>query len=667
MSHRSKLGAGLVLCLFAAACFSEGGAASRGGSALIVVEKTSAAASRGGTAVYPIHVAASSLAGRITLGVKNLPNGAEARFTHNPIEAGETSSLIISSTKTMAVGRYTVTLLATSSRGGISETALIYRTLPPALTLEAIDFLTYAPFASGEGIKFGFDGQDFPFGLKTSWDPASFTPENGSWYPNECGSDPDDPLPAGFAVTVGYYESGGDWTENGIFRHINVHYDGSLWGGYANSGEVPLGKIGSVKCTSDERFTVSESAYGTVPALKIPVCNYQCNLPPALQLSLAPTPLALNQGETGSVAFTLSNLFAADPTAVLDVINPSALWFTFSYVQGPGTVGATGAIGVTVLPAAPVGRYIIPVSAVDKRTPGFAGATATADLVIDVGPTCATLADANAGAKVPLFGPTPFDVFVAERFDATASDIEGRTYVGALVLARSYSFGLKLADYDVRAGLILGAPDGTKVDIHDTNIFGLQTVLSSNPCSEWNGCHIIGKTSAEALKLSAKELQVQAQTFADGLFALPATGEAQIATSGNLTLDPKSSRQLNVFKFDTAEQGATEIIIGTGFPDGATIVINVIGPKPSFPKSILNQSGVSWPKIIFNFSQATILSLDGAHLFGTVLAPGADFDFANGLITGQVAVKSFNGTRTPTVQINLNRFNGCVPMNLVSP
>ena len=118
------------------------------------------------------------------------------------------------------------------------------------------------------------------------------------------------------------------------------------------------------------------------------------------------------------------------------------------------------------------------------------------------------------------------------------------------------------------------------------------------------------------------------------------------------TADP----ELNVFKFDASQLTGVTTFNFNSLPAGSAAIITVTGTSPVF-----KSAGIQWPSsasmMLWNFPDATTLTINGVGFPGSILAPNAVATLQNGSIRGTVVVAS-----APTANVELYSgpfFLGC--------
>ena len=78
-------------------------------------------------------------------------------------------------------------------------------------------------------------------------------------------------------------------------------------------------------------------------------------------------------------------------------------------------------------------------------------------------------------------------------------------------------------------------------------------------------------------------------------------------------------------------------------PTGSTVVVNVDGTSDSMQNMSISLNGVDNQHVLYNFSQATSLTVNQIGVEGTILAPNANVTFTDGQINGTLIAQSVSG------------------------
>ena len=253
-----------------------------------------------------------------------------------------------------------------------------------------------------------------------------------------------------------------------------------------------------------------------------------------------------------------------------------------------------------------------------------------------------------------------YNLFVLGNYTASGSDTEGRVAVGGNANISSYSVGALLTDAaNSQANLVVGGAltfnSGSVA--HGGIVAG--SIAQLNNIGLPNGT---ASTGASPVDFAAEKTRLL--TLSQTLATNPATG---IVTNyyGGLFLTG-SNPGLNVFNVSGAQlSGAWGFNID--IPVGSYALFNVSGVSdqlqyfgfgnqkdPSLPSPAFTEAALDPSHLLFNFADATSLSLNGVGVPGTILAPKADITLGYLQINGTVIANSVTGPG----QINLHPYAG---------
>jgi choice-of-anchor A domain-containing protein len=255
----------------------------------------------------------------------------------------------------------------------------------------------------------------------------------------------------------------------------------------------------------------------------------------------------------------------------------------------------------------------------------------------------------SACSPSPLGMATGWNVFVRGTLAQNYSDTEGKMAAGGDVQLNGYSVGL------------LEPPSpGTPVLVAGGHLLFVNGTAS--------GGDIVYKLSAQTASLSVPHGVIRQGTVIDfaaagveleglsaGLAALPQNGTVTIPPWNAISLDGTHAER-NVFHLTTAELQATSSVT-IRVPAGSTVVVNVSGTAPVMQYFGFTLDGATAERIVWNFPQATSLTMQGVGVQGSVLAPRAAVQFNNGVIHGSLVASSLQGNG----QSNRVSFTGCLP------
>lgn len=133
---------------------------------------------------------------------------------------------------------------------------------------------------------------------------------------------------------------------------------------------------------------------------------------------------------------------------------------------------------------------------------------------------------------------------------------------------------------------------------------------------------------------------------------------------GTLTLTGNNPT-LNVFNISAAEYNASSIDITA--PAGATVLINISGATPNISGGSINLHGVSRTNVLYNFFQATSLTLGARLLEGSLLAPLTTTVNLNGGAVNGIGVLAGTITQTSGFEFHNFAFDGNLPNPVPEP
>ena len=268
---------------------------------------------------------------------------------------------------------------------------------------------------------------------------------------------------------------------------------------------------------------------------------------------------------------------------------------------------------------------------------------ATATLTINVTIDCGQI---NNGS-FDLGPAKDYNLFVLEDITQPSSDTEGKVAVGGNASFANYSIGDKL---NANAGdvLIVGKHlEFTSGRIYNGNVVYGQTTNLPITAVTIDGTIETGNP----IDFTAAKLYLQ--TLSTTLSTYNANGNTTFQWGG-LTLDGYDAF-LNVFNINGADLSIAHTVT-INVPNGAVVLVNIDGTSISWTGG-LQVNGTAITNVLYNFYQATNLTIQGIDVTGTILAPFAHLNFSAGVVNGQVICKSMEGAG----QFNLDQFLGNIP------
>jgi choice-of-anchor A domain-containing protein len=234
-----------------------------------------------------------------------------------------------------------------------------------------------------------------------------------------------------------------------------------------------------------------------------------------------------------------------------------------------------------------------------------------------------------------------YNVYVLGNMTESNSDSEGRVAVGGNATLSSYGVGSKLTSGAGNALVVGGNLSYNNGEIHNGNLVhgGSLTGNFGIP----NGTITHGNAMDFA---TTSNYLTTASSYWSGLSSNGSTlnnygGVQLIGTDPTLNIFTLSGAQLS------SSWGVT-----IDAPAGSTVLVNVTGTTDVMQYmgmnfQDLNNDGsglASRQNVIYNFYEATSLTLRGIGVQGSILAPKATVDFSNGNIDGQLIAGNLIGS-----------------------
>ncbi len=258
-------------------------------------------------------------------------------------------------------------------------------------------------------------------------------------------------------------------------------------------------------------------------------------------------------------------------------------------------------------------------------------------------------------AATPLGAATTFNVFILGDATQQNADTQGRLAVGGNATLTNYDVGLTLGG-PVGAALVVGGNlTYTNGAVHDGDATYGGTLAQTFVAFPQGG------TFRQETPLDFAAAGSQLRTLSSYYATLPANGTTTVR-NGVITLTGTDPR-LDVFSVSgDAVAGASGLAIDA--PAGATVLVNVSGSAVTLANGGFdNLTGVTSAHVLFNFAQATSLTLSNVDVGGSILAPSAAITFLPSLVTGALVGASLSsGGQANSGQANTTPFTGCLPV-----
>ncbi len=268
-----------------------------------------------------------------------------------------------------------------------------------------------------------------------------------------------------------------------------------------------------------------------------------------------------------------------------------------------------------------------------------------------------TLPTANAsGSCTGLGAAAPYNVLVFGDFSAQSSDVEGRLAAGGHVSINHYSLADKLDAATAGTSVVVGGnfsfPSG-RIYFGNTVVGGSAAAVGAPVRNGLTPDQRIDDHSALPLDFASEKLRSQALSAA--LAELPANG-TYASQWGGLTFDGSAAASLQVFDLPDQLVRDAHTFNVRNIPAGETVLFNLRGGNAGLTNMSLESLASVRRRVLFNFPDATALTLAGIGVEGSILAPNAVINNPQGVIKGQLIAQSWNGM----MQLNHEPFEGCL-------
>lgn len=242
-----------------------------------------------------------------------------------------------------------------------------------------------------------------------------------------------------------------------------------------------------------------------------------------------------------------------------------------------------------------------------------------------------------------------YNAFIFGSFAASNSDIEGRLAAGGSVALHNYSVGTGLApDTSGTTNTLVagGALAFTKGQINNGNaVTGGPAFLAPNANIKDGN---LTTNSPVPIDFAAEAAYLR--DLSSQLASMTANGKA-LNQWGGTYLTTDSTSMMQVFDIDgsaLSDSNNFAFLNNTAnIPENATLVFNVSGTDNAMQnmgmQSFVDALGSSYDNVLFNFYEATALTLTKIGIEGSILAPYANIIANNGQMNGTIMANSWNG------------------------
>ena len=255
--------------------------------------------------------------------------------------------------------------------------------------------------------------------------------------------------------------------------------------------------------------------------------------------------------------------------------------------------------------------------------------------------------DSLTTSAVDLGVASDYNVFVLKDVKQPSSDTEGKMAVGRNAELANYSVGDKLTSFGEDVLIVDGNLTYTSGRVYNGNVvYGNSTNLPIDLASV-DGDVLQGHPiDFDAAGSYLRNLSVQLSNYSVNGFDTLLWSE--LTLTGN---DP----YLNVFKVDGEDlTNATNFRLDV--PEGSVVLVNVDGTDMNWTGG-LDIGNADKGNVLYNFYNASKITISNIDVQGTILAPFAEVNFISGQHNGQMIAKFIYGAG----QFNNSKFIGNLP------
>ncbi len=258
------------------------------------------------------------------------------------------------------------------------------------------------------------------------------------------------------------------------------------------------------------------------------------------------------------------------------------------------------------------------------------------------------------GPSIDLGIASDFNLFVLKDIVQPSSDTEGKAAIGRDATFSNYSVGDKLPPSGGTEDVLIV---GRKLTFTSGIVFGGNVVYGKYiDVPQYVFSVVDGSIRQEdPVPVDFNRAETELLTASSKLANFDFNGD--ITTQWGGLILTGTDPMLNTFEIDgIALSNANDMNISV--PTGAVVVVNITGNNISWSGG-LSVLGTEISNVLYNFVDATEITISGIDVRGTVLAPKAHINFIAGVINGQMICEYFEGQG----QMNNVKFRGFIPGN----
>lgn len=244
-----------------------------------------------------------------------------------------------------------------------------------------------------------------------------------------------------------------------------------------------------------------------------------------------------------------------------------------------------------------------------------------------------------------------FNLFVLQDIDQPSADTQGKVAAGRDAHFAGYSVGDQLPNSNGTEDVLIV---GRNLNYESGGIFGGNVVYGNSTNLPQNGVSILHGTLRQDSPVDFSAARIYLNNLSTQLAAYAVNGSTSLQW-GAITL-AGSDPFLNIFSVSGADlSSANSVIINV--PNGSVVLVNISGTAVTWQGG-LTVNGTAVTNVLYNFYEATNITIQGIDLRGSILAPFATVNFVSGVQNGQMICNNLFGQG----QFNLALFNGNIPL-----
>lgn len=264
--------------------------------------------------------------------------------------------------------------------------------------------------------------------------------------------------------------------------------------------------------------------------------------------------------------------------------------------------------------------------------------------MLAVAAACAAFLQSSVELNAQTLGAaSDYNYFVFGNVNMSNSDVEGRAAIGGSATFQNYGVGNKLNSATAGDSLVTGG----SLNWTNGQLFNGDAVYGGS--ASFTGVGFPNGSASQGSAIDFGSAQSYLTDLSGSISGFGANG-SYINYYGGLQF-VGTDLALNTFYVGANDFNAAHGIV-IDAPQNSTVVINIGGQSVNFDNlgiSFRDQnndgSGITdRTRVLYNFYEATTLSIGGISVQGSILAPNADVTFSNGNVEGTLVSKSLTGS-----------------------